>query len=226
MPVAPLIGVILMAAVAGQPATASFPDTAAPAPAILPFPQKQAASEQPAATASVAATSRGQSPLTLGTGSHTGHSERAKPGGLSAMVSVGSSLAIVLGLFFLVAWGLRRNAPRGSTLLPAEVFEVLGRAPLAGRQQVHLLRCGAKLLLVSITPAGTETLTEVTDPAEADRMAALCRQTRPQGPTTAFRQIFQQFAPRSRSRAAPDHPELAANPAARRGTQRWEENNA
>ena len=54
-----------------------------------------------------------------------------------------------------------------------------GRAPLAGRQHVHLLRCGSKLLLVSVTPGGAETLTEVTDPAEVDRLAGLCRQAHP-----------------------------------------------
>ena len=84
--------------------------------------------------------------------------------------------------------GLRTGAlPRGgldsaaggaksATLLPTEVVEVLGRAPLAGRQQMHLLRCGNKLLLVSVTPTGAETLTEVTDPVEVDRLSGLCRQ--------------------------------------------------
>ena len=96
------------------------------------------------------------------------------------MATVGGSLAVVLGLFLLVAWVMRKASPRSSSALPGEVFEVLGRAPLAGRQQVHLLRCGSKLLLVSITPAATETLTEVTDPVEVDRLAGLCRQAHPQ----------------------------------------------
>jgi flagellar biogenesis protein FliO len=107
-------------------------------------------------------------------------------------------LAVVLGVFFLVAWALRRAGyPLGKaagTVLPGEVFEVLGRAPMTGRQQVHLLRCGNKLVLVSVTPAGAETLTEVTDPAEVDRLAGLCRQAHPQSATAAFRQIFAQFA--------------------------------
>jgi flagellar biogenesis protein FliO len=118
------------------------------------------------------------------------------PAGLPAMVTTGGSLAVVLGLFFLLAWVFRRSAPRASALLPGEVFEVLGRAPLAGRQQVHLLRCGNKLLLVSVTPGGAETLTEVTDAAEVDRLAGLCRQGHPQSASAAFRQVFEQFAPR------------------------------
>jgi flagellar biogenesis protein FliO len=107
-----------------------------------------------------------------------------------------SSLAVVLGLFLLFAWTMRRSRPRGSGLLPGDVFEVLGRATLGGRQNVHLLRCGSKLLLVSVTPTGAETLTEVTDPVEVDRLAGLCRQSQPSSASAAFRQVLHQFAPR------------------------------
>ncbi|MBN2477110.1 MAG: flagellar biosynthetic protein FliO [Pirellulales bacterium] len=106
---------------------------------------------------------------------------------------------MVLGVFFLVAWGMRRATPPGSTLLPGEVFEVLGRAPMASRQQVHLLRCGRKLLLVSVTPAGAETLTEITEPMEVDRLAGLCQQGRSNSATAAFREVFQQFTARRSS---------------------------
>ncbi len=114
-------------------------------------------------------------------------------GGASSLVAVVGSLAIVVGLFFLVMWLLRRGMPKGSHLLPGEVVEVLGRTPLGARQHAHLLRCGNKLLLVSLSAAGAETLTEVTDPVEVDRLAGLCRQSQPQSATAAFRQIFQQF---------------------------------
>ncbi len=121
--------------------------------------------------------------------------EKAAPDGLTSMVTVIGSLAVVLGIFFLVAWGMRRVAPAGKAALPGEVFEVLGRAPMANRQQVHLLRCGRKLLLVSVTPTGTETLTEIVDAVEVDRLAGLCRQSHPGSATEAFRQVFHQFAP-------------------------------
>jgi flagellar biogenesis protein FliO len=85
---------------------------------------------------------------------------------------------------------LRRTSAAGFGSLPCEAFEVLGRAALANHQQVHLLRCGAKLLLVSVTAAGAQTLTEITDPAEVERLAGLCRQARPSGAATAFRQVF------------------------------------
>jgi flagellar biogenesis protein FliO len=114
--------------------------------------------------------------------------------GLPLVVTVGGSLALVLGVFFLIAWAVRRAAPHGLTVLPSEVVEVLGRAPLAGRQQLHLLRCGKKLILVSVTPAGAETLTEITDPEEVDRLAGLCQQARPNSATAAFRQVLRQLA--------------------------------
>jgi flagellar biogenesis protein FliO len=120
-----------------------------------------------------------------------GQSEPEKiPGGIQSITTVGGSLAAVLGIFFLIVWALRRASPNGSATLPCEVFEVLGRAALTNRQQVYLLRCGNKLLLVSVTAAGAETLTEIADPAEVDRLAGLCRQTRSNGAAAAFRQAF------------------------------------
>jgi len=121
--------------------------------------------------------------------------------GLPLVVTVGGSLAVVLGVFFLIAWAVRSAAPRGLTLLPSEVVEVLGRAPLAGRQQLHLLRCGKKLILVSVTPAGAETLTEISDPEEVDRLAGLCQQARPNSATAAFRQVLRQLAGQNKAAA-------------------------
>ena len=117
---------------------------------------------------------------------------------------------------------MRKAAPRGSLVLPKEVFDILGRAPLGARQQVQLLRCGNKLLLVSITPAGVETLTEVTDPLEVDRIAGICQQTHPKSATMAFRQVFQELAPKSGEPSGLDDPEPAGT---RRKRYRWEEGN-
>ncbi len=162
---------------------------------VAPFDARNQAQPQPLPPA------RYDAPIPLAPSGHAGPSETTKAvQGLPALGPMVSGLAIVLGLFLAVAWALRRTAPKGTTLLPGEVVEVLGRAPLAGRQQMHLLRCGNKLLLVSVTPAGAETLTEVTEPVEVDRLAGLCRQAHPQSATTAFRQIFQQFGARSEDR--------------------------
>jgi flagellar biogenesis protein FliO len=123
----------------------------------------------------------------------TNHAEPGKRAdGLSSAMTVAGSLAMVLGIFFLVVWVFRRVSPNASTALPAEAFEVLGRAPLANRQQAMMLRCGNKLLLVCAGVADTKTLTEITDPAEVDRLVGLCRQGRSGGAAAAFRQVFRQ----------------------------------
>jgi len=171
----------------------------------LPKPTSQIPATPPptAASSSVPLSVSREPQLPLSAPTRSGHTDPTKPAGsLPALATVAGSLAVVLGLFFAFAWAMKRASPRGSVLLPAEVFEILGRAPLAGRQQVHLLRCGSKLLLVSITPAGTETLTEVTDPLEVDRLAGLCRQAHPQSATAAFREVFQQLGRRPRRVAA------------------------
>jgi len=130
-----------------------------------------------------------------------GRSERGRePGGPvrstrpQGLVPVVGSLALVLGLFFVVAWMMRRTIPAANLVLPGEVLEVLGRAPLAGRQQVHLVRLGNKLVLVSVTPAGMEALSEVTDPDEVERLTGLCRQAQPNSSTAMFRRVLQQFS--------------------------------
>lgn len=145
----------------------------------------------------------------------------ATHGKLAATTSIASmigSLALVLGLFLLVAWMLKRTGPKGSAALPREAVEVLGRAPLAARQYVHLVRCGNKMLLLSVTPTGAETLTEITDPLEVDRLAGLCEQSRTGSASSAFRQVFEQLgAQRSeRTRTADRAPVVSSLLGARR----------
>jgi flagellar biogenesis protein FliO len=115
---------------------------------------------------------------------------------LQSIYTVITALAIVLGAFLLFAWAIRRGgknsiARRGS--LPSEVVNVLGRVPIAARQFAQLLRVGNKLVLVALTPAGPTTLTEVTDPAEVDRLVGLCQQSDSKSSTKTFENVFQQF---------------------------------
>ena len=48
----------------------------------------------------------------------------------STMTTVVGGLAVCLGLFFLVVWVTKRNSTNGSAVLPVEVVEPLGRAPV------------------------------------------------------------------------------------------------
>jgi flagellar protein FliO/FliZ len=157
-------------------------------PAVLPA---QTVSEN---KSGVAAAGRGEAaPLPLKPRESNGRAESGKRAdGLPSLLTVAGSLAVVLGIFFLIVWLMRRASPNTMAALPADVLEVLGRAPLANRQQAHLIRCGNKLLLVSVSAAGSgaTTLAEITDPAEVQRLAELCRQSRPAGPTATLRQMF------------------------------------
>ncbi len=115
---------------------------------------------------------------------------------LQSIYTVVTALAIVLGAFLLFAWAIRRGGKnsisrRGS--LPSEVVNVLGRVPIAARQFAQLLRVGNKLVLVALTPDGPTTLTEVTDPAEVDRLVGLCQQSDLKSSTKTFEHVFQQF---------------------------------
>lgn len=116
-----------------------------------------------------------------------------KPSGWSTLLNALASLAVVLGLFLAVVWFLRRTGPKSLRTLPGEVFEVLGHWPLAARHQAQLVRCGNKLLLLSVTTGGAETLAEITDAAEVERLVGLCQQARPNSATASFRNLFSQF---------------------------------
>lgn len=110
----------------------------------------------------------------------------------NAVTTVITSLAVVLGLFVLCVLILRKANARNGAVLPGEVVQILGRAPLSGRQEMHLVRVGNKLLLLSVTATGAETLTEITEPEEIDRLAGICRQSHPDSITASFREILWQ----------------------------------
>ena len=113
---------------------------------------------------------------------------------VDSMYTMGTGLAIVTGLFLLVAWTWRRGAKKANHSLPEGVVAILGRVPLASRQVAELVRVGNKLVLLSVTPHGVEPLTEITDPLEIDRLVGLCREHDPKSSTADFDDVFRQFA--------------------------------
>jgi flagellar biogenesis protein FliO len=120
-----------------------------------------------------------------------------------ALVTTGASLAVVVGLFLLLVWFQRRSSGHGRSMLPGAVVRTLGRVPLNGRQEMHLVRVGNKLLLLAVTATSAETLTEITDPEEIDRLSGICRREEPGSISASFREILNQLqqpasAPRMR----------------------------
>ncbi|TWT77230.1 Flagellar biosynthesis protein, FliO [Posidoniimonas polymericola] len=105
-----------------------------------------------------------------------------------------AALGLVVGLFLLTAAVFKRAAPKSQRLLPGEVGSLLGRISLGGKQSAHLLKVGSKLVLVHITPDGAKPLTEVTDPAEVNRLLGLCEQGGEHSASTAFADVFEKLA--------------------------------
>jgi flagellar biogenesis protein FliO len=117
----------------------------------------------------------------------------------SSIVTPIAGTGVVLGAFLIFAWVLKRSLPKSASPLPGEAVEVLGRAPLAARHVAHLMRVGNKLILVAVSSAGVETLTEITDPVEVDRLTGICGQSHPLSASQSFRGLLQSFAENDRA---------------------------
>jgi flagellar biogenesis protein FliO len=111
----------------------------------------------------------------------------------NAVTTVAASLGIVLGLFVVLVWLSRRFAPAGTAALPKEAVELLGRTSLGGTHQMQLVRIGAKLLLVALSPQGARTLTEINSAAEVERLSDICRRQKPDSATASFRSLVGQI---------------------------------
>lgn len=117
-------------------------------------------------------------------------------GGWGNLLTMLLSLGIVLALFVVCVKLLLRGYPNTGKPLSRDVVEVLGRASLPGRQTLQVIRFGNKILLVALSPGGCDTLTEITDPVEIDRLAGLCHQQQAASATATFGQIFSQLTSR------------------------------
>ena len=121
----------------------------------------------------------------------------AKPlfsGGVGPVVSMFVSLFLVLTTFLILALLFKKVSPKGSRPLPKELFENLGRAPLTQKFQLHLLRLGNRLILVSVTLDGVQPITEITDPDEVLQLLGLCRQWEPNSSTQNFKRMLNTLA--------------------------------
>jgi len=90
------------------------------------------------------------------------------------LTTVFSSLAIVLGLFGTLVWVLKRSGGASMAGVSKETLQVLGRTALAPRQNIVLVRCGQRVLVLAVGGAQTTTLAEITDPDEVNELLAGC----------------------------------------------------
>lgn len=128
--------------------------------------------------------------LNGGPNSRTGLASLDQP----SIWKIAGSLTVVLAAFLALAWLLRKSLPQGPRPLPDEVVKLLGRTILTARQQAYLLKFGNKLLLLSVSPTGVDSIAELTDPDEVNRIEGICEQARPNSSSQSFRQTLRQLS--------------------------------
>ncbi len=87
------------------------------------------------------------------------------------------SLGAIVSSLGVVGYWLRPHLGLAGGL-PPEALELLGRRSIEQKVTIHLIRCGSKVLVVGVSPEGARTLSEITDPAEVQRLVAVCHAPR------------------------------------------------
>ena len=87
----------------------------------------------------------------------------------------------------------RSDVERDQSYLPKEAAEHLGRISLTQKVQLHLLRIGNRLVLLSVTADGATAITELTDADEVVQVLGACRRNDGKGSTAAFQQVLGGF---------------------------------
>jgi len=153
-----------------------------------------------------------------------------------------ASLAIVIALILALRLGLKRLAGGAGKLsgqfgaggrAPSGILSVIGRYPIARGQTLVLLKLDTRILLLSQTSEGFQTLAEISDPDEvasiltksrdeqgdsmASRFTSLLRQAE-RDPRLADEHLVEVEEPRIRSRRR-----AAARPADDLGVESWDE---
>lgn len=126
-----------------------------------------------------------------------------KPRGSSSPWAVGGPLVLLLIVVLAGATLWKRHGPGVTPGLPRDAVDVLGRRPLDPRTTLWLVRLGSKILVLGVSPAGVENLSEVSDPVEVDLLAGLCRRPNSgESYVDTFRTLFQRGED-STAKAAP-----------------------
>jgi len=102
-----------------------------------------------------------------------------KPGRSTAPIgTVIFATALLAGAIWLLGRIIRRSGYAPGRTMPVDVLEVLGSRAIDRNQVIHLIRCGSRILVVGSSSEGLRTLSEISDPVEADLLAGACRHHR------------------------------------------------
>jgi flagellar biogenesis protein FliO len=93
----------------------------------------------------------------------------------SSIWNTAAALGAICAALVAVSLGLRRRRRSGGGRLPVEAVEVLGRTAVDGRHAISLVRCGSRVLVLSVDATeGLSTLAEINDPEEVNLLVDLC----------------------------------------------------
>lgn len=129
-----------------------------------------------------------KSTLLFGGKSKSGKSIPGSPESMA--ITFGILAAMIIGILICAKFMKRKNPTLGKTI-PNEAFEVLGRKSINTKQSIQFFRCGSKILIVSASDDGLNTLSEIVDPVEVDFISGLCRSEEKSGSSSQmFRNLF------------------------------------
>lgn len=123
------------------------------------------------------------------------NSEReARPGVGGSWLRTGGSLAAVVALIVLLAWGYRAVTPGGLPLARTRhpgLIEVVSRLGLSPRHALFLVRVGPRLVLCGVSPERISVLDTIDDPDLATRLAGQAAAARPDSSLADFHRCLE-----------------------------------
>ena len=132
------------------------------------------AAPQPSVSDIAPPTPSGSLPLRRGSQPSSRSSESSRVG--ESIWNTAIVLGVICAGLVAVSIGLRRRRRSSGGRLPVEAVEVLGRTAIDGRHAISLVRCGSRVLVLSVDATeGLSTLAEISDPDEVNLLTDLCR---------------------------------------------------
>lgn len=123
-------------------------------------------------------------------------------GGIGSIMNTLGALALVVGVFLLIVWLMKRGGGTEATTQNA-IVQLVAKTQLGGGQSASVLRFGNQLVLIAQSTNQSQTLATITDPDEVERLCSLCT-TEPVGASTgaaALSNVISSFMNRSHSPA-------------------------
>ncbi len=140
---------------------------------------------------------------------HAADAAPARPTAAPGWLRTAGSLAAVVALIMLLAWGYRAvtggSLSLGSRGRIAGLIDVVSRTALSPRQTLVLVRVGPRMVLLGVSPERIDTLETIADEALVARLAGAAARERPDSISAEFRQALHDQQQRFEAEAPPAH---------------------